>query len=170
MYETDMISKNIMSATQRWKDITPIEYIKINKEVIAIKDNFVSIILRLHQSIKPFNIEINKKNDLLCSIIYKSLYKLNLKYTIDIIILDQHDEFKYNYIYIANKIIHGMSILLDLNIKVLFISKSNKEHKKNPTIHELEILGNYFFMVKKHEILYIEGFNYFEYEYIYFDE
>ena len=61
MYETDMISKNIMSATQRWKDITPIEYIKINKEVIAIKDNFVSIILRLHQSIKPFNIEINKK-------------------------------------------------------------------------------------------------------------
>lgn len=170
MYETDMISKNIMSATQRWKDITPIEYIKINKEVIAIKDNFVSIILRLHQSIKPFNIEINKKNDLLCSIIYKSLYKLNLKYTIDIIILDQHDEFKYNYIYIANKIIHGMSILLDLNIKVLFISKSNKEHIKNPTIHELEILGNYFFMVKKHEILYIEGFNYFEYEYIYFDE
>ena len=170
MYETDMISKNIMSATQRWKDITPIEYIKINKEVIAIKDNFVSIILRLHQSIKPFNIEINKKNDLLCSIIYKSLYKLNLKYTIDIIILDQHDEFKYNYIYIANKIIHGMSILLDLNIKVLFISESNKEHIKNPTIHELEILGNYFFMVKKHEILYIEGFNYFEYEYIYFDE
>ena len=170
MYETDMISKNIMSATQRWKDITPIEYIKINKEVIAIKDNFVSIILRLHQSIKPFNIEINKKNDLLCSIIYKSLYKLNLKYTIDIIILDQHDEFKYNYIYIANKIIHGMSILLDLNIKVLFISKSNKEHIKNPTIHELEILGNYFFMVKKHEILYIEGFNYFEYQYIYFDE
>lgn len=170
MYETDMISKNIMLATQRWKDITPIEYIKINKEVIAIKDNFVSIILRLHQSIKPFNIEINKKNDLLCSIIYKSLYKLNLKYTIDIIILDQHDEFKYNYIYIANKIIHGMSILLDLNIKVLFISKSNKEHIKNPTIHELEILGNYFFMVKKHEILYIEGFNYFEYEYIYFDE
>lgn len=157
-------------AKQQVNDVST-EYIKINKEVIVIKDDSVNLVIQLQQNIiKSFNVEINKKNDLLCSIIYKSLYKVNLKYNVNIIILEQHDEFKYNYIYIANKIIHGISILLDLNLKVLFISKSDKNHIKNPTIHELEVLGNYFFMVKKHEILYIEDFNYSEYEYIYFDD
>lgn len=134
----------------------------MNEETLIVEDEFFTCVVKLTPVVikSGLNIHFNRKMDVLHNILYKTFCKLNLKKNIEIVFTSLFDEYKYISLYTAQKLTQQIVEFLGINIEVLLLSKYADTTVVNPTVQELGITHNYFYMAKQGDILFLEGFRY----------